>query len=196
MRRSLRGARNEEDFRCAQAELAGLREAAKGGEFDLYYYDEAGFSLEPCVPYAWQPVGETLELPTATGQRLNVLGCLDHDQQFHSFVFEGVIDSQVVISCFDRLSRGLRKLALVVIDNAPTHTSAAFEACRAEWEARGLYVMFLPPYCPELNLIEIVWRKLKYEWLPLSAYRSFKHLGRALNETLRQVGSKYRIAFA
>jgi hypothetical protein len=39
MRRSLRGARDEEDFRCAQAELAGLREAAAGGEFDLY---EAG----------------------------------------------------------------------------------------------------------------------------------------------------------
>src|SRR4029453_3461339 len=180
-------------FRCAQAELAGLREAAKGGEFDLYYYDEAGFSLEPCVPYAWQPVGETLELPTATGQRLNVLGFLRHDQQFHSFVFEGVIDSQVVISCFDRLSRMIRKLTLVVIYNAPTHTSAAFEARRAEWQARGLYVMYLPPYCPELNLIEIVWRKLKYEWLPLSAYRSFKNLRRALNETLRQVGSKYRI---
>ena len=56
--------------------------------------------------------------------------------------------------------------------------------------------MYLPPYCPELNLIEIVWRKLKYEWLPLNAYRSFKNLGRAPNETLRQVGSKYRIAFA
>ena len=120
MRRSLRGARNEGDFRYAQAELAGLREAAEGGEFDLYYYDEAGFSLEPCVPYAWQPVGETLELPTAAGQRLNVLGFLRHDHEFHSFVFEGVIDSQIVISCFDRLSWMIRKLTLVVIDNAPT----------------------------------------------------------------------------
>ena len=63
-------------------------------------------------------------------------------------------------------------------------------------DERGLYVMFLPPYSPELNLIEIVWRKLKYEWLPLNAYRSFKNLGWALNETLRQVGSKYRIALA
>ena len=80
MRRSLRGARDEADFRCAQAELASLRAAAEGGEFDLYYYDEAGLSLEPCVPYAWQPKGETLELPTATGQRLNVLGFLRHDQ--------------------------------------------------------------------------------------------------------------------
>ena len=196
MRRSLRGARDEADFRAAQAELVQLRAAAEGGEFDLYYYDEAGFSLEPCVPYAWQPVVETLEMPSAASERLNVLGFLRHDHGFRSFVFAGPIDSQGVISCFDRLSRGLRKLALVVIDNAPTHTSAAFEACRAEWEARGLYVMFLPPYCPELNLIEVLWRKVKSEWLPLSAYRSFKDLARALYKTLGQIGSKYRIAFA
>ena len=196
MRRSLRGVRDEKDFRTAQAELTQLRAAAAGGEFDLYYYDEAGFSLEPCVPYAWQPQGETLELPSAASERLNVLGFLRHDHEFQSFVFAGPIDSQVVISCFDRLSRGLRQLALVVIDNAPTHTSAAFEARRAEWEGRGLYVMFLPPYCPELNLIEVLWRKLKYEWLPLNAYRSFKDLAKALCRTLSQVGSKYRIAFA
>jgi transposase len=41
---------------------------------------------------------------------------------------------------------------------------------------QGLYLLFLPPYCPELNLIEILWRKIKYEWLPVSAYESFKDL--------------------
>lgn len=29
------------------------------------------------------------------------------------------------------------------------------------------------PYSPELNLIEILWRQMKYAWLPLSAYLSF-----------------------
>jgi hypothetical protein len=47
---------------------------------------------------------------------------LRHDHKFHSFVFEGAIDSQIVISGFDRLSRMIRKLTLVVIDNAPTQT--------------------------------------------------------------------------
>jgi len=35
---------------------------------------------------------------------------------------------------------------------------------------------WLPPYSPELNLIEILWRKIKYQWLPLRAYLSFNHL--------------------
>ena len=59
-----------------------------------------------------------------------------------------------------------------------------------------MYLLFLPPYCPALNLIEILWRKLKYEWLPLSAYGSFKQLTETLENTLKQIGSKYLLSFA
>ncbi|MCG3146269.1 MAG: IS630 family transposase ISHsp2 [Gammaproteobacteria bacterium] len=52
LRRSLRGKRDEADFQAAKAELAGFRADAEAGEFDLYYFDEAGFTLDPSVPYA------------------------------------------------------------------------------------------------------------------------------------------------
>ena len=55
---------------------------------------------------------------------------------------------------------------------------------------------FLPPYSPELNLIEILWRKIKYEWLPLDAYQDFKTLPASLFDVLKRIGSKYRITFA
>jgi transposase len=29
---------------------------------------------------------------------------------------------------------------------------------------------FLPPYSPELNRIEILWKKMKYEWLPFKSF--------------------------
>jgi transposase len=90
----------------------------------------------------------------------------------------------------------MKRPALIVLDNAPIHTSAAFEAHIKGWEEQGLYLLFLLPYCPELNLIEILWRKIKYEWLPFSAYQSFKDLSEALDEVLRGVGSKYRLSFA
>ena len=64
------------------------------------------------------------------------------------------------------------------------------------YDAQDLAVKFIPPYCPELNLIEILWRKIKYEWLPLNAYQSFKAMTRALFEVLRSIGPKYRITFA
>jgi len=54
----------------------------------------------------------------------------------------------------------------------------------------------LPPYSPELNLIEILWRRIKYTWLPFSAYACLNALSEALETILSQVGSEYQITFA
>ena len=52
MRRGLRFFRDEEEFREAEAELARLRAESllPASEFDLWYCDEAGFTLEPSCP--------------------------------------------------------------------------------------------------------------------------------------------------
>ena len=196
LRRSTRGKRDEVDFQAAKAEVAGFRAQAEAGEIDFYYFDEAGFTLDPCVPYAWQTVGETIEIPAASSDRINVLAFLSPDLRFHPFVFEKTVDSEIVIACFDHLSQIITKPTLVAIDGAPTHKSDAFQSRLEEWEARGLYVYLLPAYSPELNLIEILWRMIKYHWLPLKAYESFKDLMRSLIQVLKGVGSKYQIDFA
>ena len=198
MRRGLSFFRDEDEFRAAQDELAWLRAESllPTSEFDLWYFDEAGFSLQPCVPYAWQEVGERFELASTHGPRQNVLGFFNLHHEFHSFAFEGAINSHIVTGCFDLFSQRLERPALVVVDNAPIHTSDEFEEEIKRWEEEDLYVKFLPPYCPELNLIEILWRKIKYDWLPLDAYQGFRKMTEALFEVIRGIGSKYRITFA
>ncbi|MEZ5477809.1 MAG: transposase, partial [Thiolinea sp.] len=63
-----------------------------------------------------------------------------------------------------------------------------------DWLLKGVCPRFIPPYCPELNLIEILWRKVKYEWLPLHAYQSsFEHVKATVIEVLDQVGEKFSI---
>jgi DDE superfamily endonuclease len=158
MRRSSRSKRNEQDFQTAKAHLDKLRAAcgAADHDFDLIYFDGAGFSLIPCVPYAWQLRGETLEIPSVHSPRLNVLGFLNLNGSFESYVFDGAIDSEVLIKCFDDYCQRMKKPALIVLDNAPVHKSTAFESRIESWEEQGLYLLFLPSYCPELNLIEIL----------------------------------------
>jgi hypothetical protein len=85
-------------------------------------------------------------------RRLNVLGFLSPPQPLTSFVFEGTIDSQVIIACFNEFCKTLTKPTWVVIDNAPVHTSDAFAEQRVEWEAKGLFIKYLPPYAPELRV--------------------------------------------
>ena len=84
---------------------------------------------------------------------------------------------------------------MVVIDNAPIHKSQAFQKKLPTWEKKELFLYFLPAYSPELNLIEILWRFIKYFWLPFSAYLNFDALVDAVEEILMNVGTKYQIAF-
>jgi len=56
-------------------------------------------------------------------------------------------------------------------------------------------IYFIPSYSPEFNLIEILWRFIKYRWLPLDAYASFSALKKHLNEILDNFGGKYMIKF-
>jgi len=196
MRKSHKSKRDESLFKQAQAELEVLKVQEKAGEIDLAYFDETGFSLIPVVPYAWQATGQTLEIPSVYSRRLNVLGFFSRNNQFHKCVVEGSVDSDVVIDCFDEFVKTLSGQTVVIIDNAPTHTSRKFRNKLAEWADKGLVVKYLPTYSSELNLIENLWRFIKYQWLPLSAYQSFAHLKTALQNILDNIGSKYQITFA
>jgi transposase len=195
VRKSLRGKRDHEAFDAALNEIKCLCDQADKGEIDFYYFDESGFTLEPCVPYAWQRVGNQIEVPSSKSKRLNVLGFVDRQCRFDSYVFEGSVNAEVVIACFNQFVKKLTQKTVVLIDNASMHTCKAFQDNVAAWEKQNLFIQNIPAYSPELNKIEILWRKIKYEWLDFSAYESFAALKKALNYILANIGHEYHINF-
>lgn len=198
LRRSLKSKRDEAAFRKAQTELDQLKAREDRGEIELYYFDAAGFSLTPAVPYAWQAPGERIALESARSEQINVLGFLRRSEVFEPFVVEGSVCSETVVGCIDAFCAGLGEVKerVLVLDRASVHTSKRFEQARAKWLKQGLQVKHLPSYSPELNLIELLWQAIKYRWLPFSAYESLKALREALEEILLGIGTKYRITFA
>lgn len=52
------------------------------------------------------------------------------------------------------------KPTIVLVDNAPIHTSNKFDEKTIEWCKKGLIVVPISKYSPELNFIEILWRKI------------------------------------
>ena len=196
VRKSLKSLRDPEAFdRCKRA-LEALQQQEANGKIDLYYFDEAGFALDPTIPYAWQEAGEVIELPTMKYGRINVLGFMNRNNDVHAYMFEQSIHTGVVIGCFDAFCQTITQKTVVVMDNASIHRSEAFEDRIPYWKKQGLIIKYLPPYSPELNLIEILWRRIKYTWLPFSAYACLNALIEALEDILSQVGSKYQITFA
>jgi hypothetical protein len=166
------------------------------GKIDLYDFDESGFALDPSIPYAWQEPQSVIELPAMKYGRINVLGFMNRTNDLHASMFEESIHTGVVIACFDAFCHTITKKTVVVIDHASIHTSDAFAERLPSWKKRGLIIKYLSPYSPELNLIEILWRRIKYTWLPFSAYACLNALIEALEDILSQVGSKYQITFA
>lgn len=180
-------------------DLEELKRMADDGDFALVYFDASGFSLTPEVPYAWQDVGRsgTIGIPTSKSKRINVLGFLNPDaNELKSYLRIGSVDSEFIIEIMDDYCEKMKQPTVVVLDNAPIHTSHAVTAKLDEWERLGLTLYFLPPYSPQLNLIEILWRKIKYEWIPNSAYKNFKLLESELRSILLSYGKEYGIQFS
>ncbi len=121
---------------------------------------------------------------------------MNRHNDLQPYMFEGSIHTGVVITCFDLFCHTITKKTVVVIDNASIHTSEEFEDRIPVWKKQGLIVKYLPAYSPELNLIEILWRRIKYAWLPFSAYACLHALSEALEDILSNIGSKYQITFA
>ena len=178
-----------------------LQQREAVGECDLWYFDGTGFCLTPCIPYAWQPRGHTMEIPASShSQRVNVLGFLKRNNEFVPYMIDGKVDAPVIVKCFDQFSQQLDKKTYVFMDNAPVHRSQAFIKQIPKWVKQGLIVKYLPSYSPELNLIENWWCFMKYYWLPFSAYASFQCLSEAVERfsyvlvrTIRSIFRQRRI---
>lgn len=109
VRKSLKSKQDPVLFAQSQQQLKELVQQAAQQQIDLYFFDEAGFTLEPCIPYAWQAIGENIKLPCSKSKRLNVLGFMSKNSEFQSFVFEGTITSAVVVACIDQFAQSLKR---------------------------------------------------------------------------------------
>jgi transposase len=163
---------------------------------DLYYGDESRVSLEPCVPYGWQFPDEEVFMPTQKGGGLNCFALLKRNNKCLIETSTENIDSRFILQRLERLSMGLKKPTFVVLDNARIHTSRIIKERIKFWQRRGLYIFYLPRYSPHLNIVETLWRKLKYEWLSPLDYQSSEQLFYQIRLALTAVGENLFIRFS
>lgn len=174
--------------------FGGLDEAK---QCELLFYDESGFSLNPPVQYGWSVIGQSRTVePQAHRERVNVLGALRHDGELIWSAQQRPTSRDDVIKFFDRIAAQQHEVPrIVLLDNAAIHKGDAMEKKRRAWAKQGFHLYYLPPYSPELNRIEILWKQAKYFW------RSFTGLkGADLLDEVQSImdgfGSRFTINFA
>jgi transposase len=176
--------------------LGELETLAEKQTIELFYSDESRVSLEPNVPYGWQFPDEEVFMPTMKGNGLNCFALLSRTNQCVVKTSEQSFSAQFILEEFETLSFNLRKLTVIVLDNARIHTSRIIKERIKIWQQRGLYLFYLPRYSPHLNIVEILWRKLKHEWLTSIDYQSKEHLFYQITLALKAVGNRLFIGFS
>src|SRR3954453_16008388 len=147
----------------AKAERAGrvlgnLKAKAAAGGLVLYYLDECGFSPTLPVGYSWTLPGlrKLVRYEAPQGRRVNALAAYrpyGRSPRLEVFTAERTWDSYDLLGFLKALpwSKAPR---VVVLDNASIHTSRVIRQARHRLTTLGIYLYFLPPYSPELNLVE------------------------------------------
>ena len=129
----------------------------------------------------WRRRGIQLTVPAAgTNTRVSVFGALDYTTGAVTSHLAQRADSESFMAFLEQLLAAYPAQHLtIVLDNAGYHKSTQVKAWFARHRAT-ITVLTLPPYCPELNLIERVWRALKHH---LACHRFWNDVASLIERT-------------
>ncbi|MHB8574128.1 MAG: IS630 family transposase [Dehalococcoidia bacterium] len=150
--------------------------------------DECGFSPSQPVSYSWVLPGQRKRIPyeNPQGRRLNVLAALIRHGPTPSlgWVMEthGAFVAEQLLDFLPQLPRPAGQPLVVVLDNASYHVNQIIKAGRAKLREQRIYLYYLPPYSPELNLIEPVFGVIKGTGLPERSYTTMAALEAAADQ--------------
>ena len=153
----------------------------------IYFADATHPQHNPQLAYAWVRQGEERQILTNTGRRrLNINGAID--VQSHSAVirYEETVNADAAIGLFQALEakHPYAQEIYVICDNARYYWA---RDVRTYLETSRVKVIHLPPYSPNLNLIERFWKFFKKNVLYNRYYERFEQFKEACDSFFDQV---------
>ena len=101
-------------------------------------------------------IGDVKEQHPLAGERLWIL-CLEGEGCFGFFQDAKAESIEGFLAQVKEANRGLRGV-IVLLDNLPSHRAKGVQEKAGE---EGIWLVYLPPYSPDLNPIEQIWRVVK-----------------------------------
>ena len=170
--------------------------AELGADDRIYFGDAVHVKHNAEAGYAWSPIGAPHRIPTNSGrQRYNVLGVYCTQTHEHLFILtEENINQDTVIELLQQLRAkhpGNGKIYLV-LDNASYNKALRV---RAQAKASQIELKFQPPYSPNLNLIERLWKFMRNKFCKDKYRGTFTEFREKLDSFFANLG-RYRTELA
>lgn len=174
----------------AQADFIEAYNALKSGlspEDGVYFMDATHPEHTPIPAYGWIKRGETKVVKAnPRPYRLNINGAINIDTLDMVVRFEKRINAESMKDFLEALrAHQPNGWIHLICDNAGYNQSQAVKQLA---EAMAIKLVYLPPYSPNLNLIERVWKFFKKKVLYNKHYAEFQEMEAAAKKFFRKVG--------
>jgi len=147
--------------------------ANKGADDKIYFMDGVHPQHNTLLTYGWILKGEDKEIKCNSGrQRLNLNGVLDVEQQEVIIRSEKSLNGETTIEFFKEIEAKNPQAPVIhiIADNASYYQNIEV---KAYLKNSKIHLIPLPPYSPNLNLIERLWKFFKKKVLANTYYESF-----------------------
>ena len=161
--------------------LSGLLEESKESETLIYYADGVHPTHNTRSTHAWIEKGTEYEQPTVSGRdRININGLLNANNVSDVIALEcKSVNAQTTKELYQMaLEQNPKAQTIYIIsDNATYYKNKELNAWLASTRIKQV---FLPPYSPNLNLIERLWKFLRKKVINTSFYRTKEEFRQAI----------------
>jgi transposase len=171
-------------------EFPEIQKKAKAAGASIFFCDEATIRTDYHSGTTWAPIGQT-PIVRGTGERksINMISAISPKGQMHFSFLAGNLNSALFIDYLKNLMHDILGPIFLIVDGYPSHKSKETLEFVKSTEGR-LNLFFLPPYSPELNPDEWVWKSIKYDRVGKMASRSEAEMRNGISQAVENLKSK------
>ncbi len=165
-------------------------EEAKEGKRAVFFVDAAHFVLAPFLGVLWSTTRLFIQAPSGR-KRYNVLGALNGvTHELITVTNDEYINAMSIMELLHKIATETSDTPItLVLDNA------RYQKCKVVWELAeelGIELLYIPPYSPNLNLIERLWKFVKKECLYSVYYENFTLFKKGIMKCLEETHTTYK----
>lgn len=171
-------------------EYPAIAASARVEGAEIHWGDETGLRSDDVRGRSYAPLGQTPVIRVNDKRHgLSVISTVTNKGQMRWKVFDGALDSAILIDFLRRLIKDAGRKIYLILDNLRVHHSKLVKAWLAEHKSE-IEIFYLPSYSPELNPNEMANADLKQAVTTLAPARTKLQLVKATSRHLRSVQRK------
>jgi len=170
-----------------------IKAQAKENGADIYFGDAAHMRSDHHAGRTWGKKGET-PIVEATGARhgMSLISAITSRGHMRFMIIgKGGVNADVFIEFLKRLLKGAERKIFLIVDRGPAHRAKKVSAF-VETLGGKLQLFFLPPYAPDHNPDELVWKHLKADTVGRMAVTSKQDFEKKVRKSMRDLQNDSR----